>query len=105
MNKKGAVQIIALVLALIIFAYILITFAQRECNSNRDCPGNAYCGSDHECHEYPDQIVVKETNYISSAGILGLFIVIAAYIFKTGEVPFYKRMRKKIKKIRESKED
>ncbi len=104
MNKKGAVQIVAIVLALIILAYILIMFAQRECNSNRDCPGNAYCGSDHECHEFPDQIIVKETNYISSAAILGIFIVLAAYIFKTGEVPFYKSIKRKIKKIRE-KED
>jgi hypothetical protein len=101
MNKKGAIQIVAVVLALVILAYVLVSFAQRECNSNRDCPGNAYCSTDYECHEYPDQIVVKETNYVSSAAILGLFIVVAAYIFKTGQVPFYEKVKKKIKKVRE----
>ncbi|MBT4805464.1 hypothetical protein HON71_04795 [Candidatus Woesearchaeota archaeon] len=101
MNKKGAIQIVALVLALIILAYLLITFAQRECNSNRDCPGNAYCGTDYECHEFPDQIIVKQTNYISSAAILGIFLVMAAYIFKTGKVPFYKEIKNKIKKLKE----
>ena len=105
MNKKGAVQIVALVLALVILAYLLIAFAQRECNSNKDCPGNAYCGSNHECHEYPNQIIVKETNYMSSATVLGMFLVLAAYIFKTGRVPFYNRIKRKIKKIRETKED
>ena len=65
MNKKGAIQIVALVLALVIFAYLLIAFA----------------------------------------GILGIFMVLAAYIFKTGKVPFYNKIRRKIKKIREFKED
>lgn len=101
MNKKGMIQIVAIILALVILAYVLVSFAQRECNSNRDCPGNAYCGTDYECHEYPDQIVVKETNYISSALTLGIFLVIAAYIFKTGRVPFYGKVKEKLNKVRE----
>lgn len=84
---------VAIVLALVVLAFILITFAQRECNSNRDCSDNAYCGSDHECHEYPNQIVVKETNYVNAALILGIFLIVAAYIFKGGKITCWKKKK------------
>jgi len=94
MNKKGAVAIIAIILALIVFAIVLIYFAKQECYSNRDCPDNAYCGSDHECHLYPESLVIKETNYLPAAVILGASILGAAYIFRGKRFPYTIRKRK-----------
>ena len=88
MNKKGsaALAIVAVILALVILGVFLISIAQRECNSNRDCPGNAYCGTDYECHNFPEQIVVKENNFIPAAIIVGTSLIISAYIFRKGKV-------------------
>ena len=93
MNEKAnvALGVIAVILALIIFAIYLVNIAQRECNSNRDCSANAYCGSDFECHAYPQQIVVEENNFLTAAFVFGVALIIAAYIFKGGNI----RLRKK----------
>ncbi len=91
MNKKGmALGIVAIILALVILGIFLVSIAQRECNSNRDCPGNSYCNTQYECVEFPEQIVVKESNFLTSALILGIAILIAAYIFKGGKLPWKK---------------
>ncbi|MBU0460069.1 MAG: hypothetical protein KJ597_05020 [Nanoarchaeota archaeon] len=91
MNKKGnVVGIIAIILALIILTFYLVGIAQRECNSNRDCPGNAYCNTNYECVEFPDQVVVKQSNLVFSAIIIGIALIIAAYIFK-GKFPRKKK--------------
>ena len=92
MNKQGSagLAIVAVLLSLVILGVFLIHIAQRECNSNRDCPQNAYCGSDHECHSYPDKIVVEKNNFLSAAVVFGSALVLAAYIFKTGKIPFKK---------------
>ncbi len=83
MNQKAsiALAVVAVVLALVILGLFLINISQRECNSNRDCSQNAYCGSDYECHSFPEQIIVKETNFIPAALILGIALIIASYIF------------------------
>ncbi len=87
MNKKGslALAIVAIILALIILAVYLVNVSQRECNSNRDCPGNAYCGNDYDCHAFPEQIVVKENNLVPAAIIIGTALIIASYIFRKGK--------------------
>jgi hypothetical protein len=92
MNKKGsaALAIIAVILALLVLTVYLVNIAQRDCESNRDCPDNAYCGTDYECHQFPDQIIVKESNYVPAALIFGIFLVVAAYIFRGGKIPFLK---------------
>ena len=82
MNKKGNLIAVTIILALILFAIVIIYFAQRECNSNRDCQSNSYCGTDFECHEYPQQIVVKETSWNTAAFIFGAAIIIAAVIVR-----------------------
>lgn len=89
MNRRGsgALAIVAIVLALVILAAYLIGIASRDCNSNKDCAANAYCGADFECHEYPEQIVVPKNNYVPAALILGLALILAAYIYKTGHFP------------------
>ncbi len=92
-NKKGsaALAIVAVILALLILTIYLVNIAQRECESNRDCSDNAYCGTDYECHQFPEQIVVKESNYIPATLIFGIFLVVAAYIFRGGKIPFLKK--------------
>lgn len=83
MPKQGsiAVAVIAVILALIILGLFLFNIAQRECNNNSQCSSEAYCGSDHECHEFPEEIVVKENTYIPAAIIFGAALIIAAWIF------------------------
>jgi len=90
MDKKGsAVGAVAVILALTILGFFLVGTYMQECKSNRDCPENAYCGTDHECHEYPDKIVVKQNNFLSAAFVLGIALVVAAYIFRNGtKLPF-----------------
>ena len=93
MNQKGnmVLGVIAILLGLIILAFILINVAQRECNSNRDCPENAYCNTQHECVEFPEQVVIKQSNLIPSAIIIGIALIIAAYIFRGKKLPWKKK--------------
>ncbi len=95
-HKKGsaAIAIIAIILAIIILAVYLVGIAQRDCNSNKDCSENAYCGTDYECHEFPQQIVVKEANYLPASIIFGISLIIAAYIYRGRKIPFIKRKTK-----------
>jgi len=91
MNKKGIAPIIIIViLCVIILAFYVVDVSQRECNANKDCSKNSYCGSDYTCHEYPKEIVVTEHNYLISSIILGIALITAAYIFKGGKLPTIK---------------
>ena len=83
MHKKGnAVAIVAVVLAFIILIMFLVNIGSRECKNNGDCAENSYCGTDYECHEFPSQVVVKESSYIPAALIIGIALMVAAYIFR-----------------------
>ncbi len=84
MNSKGgiALALVAVILALTIFAFYLVNVAQRDCNSNRDCPENSYCGVDYECHEFPQQIMVKKSNFLPAAIIVGISIIVGAFILR-----------------------
>lgn len=83
MNTKAsaALAVVAVVLALVILGIFLVNISQRDCNSNRDCSANAYCGVDYGCHPFPEQIIVKENNFIPAALIVSMALIIAAYIF------------------------
>ncbi len=96
LHKKGstALALIAIILAIIILAVYLVGIAQRDCNSNKDCPENAYCGTDYECHDFPQQILVKEANYVPAALIFGINLIIATYIYRGGKIPFLKKKSK-----------
>ena len=83
--------LIAIILAIIILAVYLVGIAQRDCNSNKDCPENAYCGTDYECHDFPQQILVKEANYVPASIIFGISLIIAAYVYRGGKIPFVKK--------------
>lgn len=82
MNKKGfSLIVVTMILALIILIGIIVNLSLRECNSNRDCSDNAYCDSKHECKAYPDKLLVKENNFLSAALVLGVALMVSAYIF------------------------
>ena len=88
MNRKASGLIaVTIILALLILIIFLVNIAQRECHSSSDCSLNSYCGADHRCHQFPDEIIIKEHNYIPAALILGISLVIAAYIFRGGKLP------------------
>lgn len=91
MNKKGNAAIITVLLALAIIAMLIINYSSRECDSNKDCSKSAYCGSDYKCHEYPKEIIVKEQSYVWPALILGLSLIVAAYVYRGGKLPFEKK--------------
>ena len=84
MNQKASVGLIIVIvlLALIIGGILFINWAQRECHSNKDCQADSYCGSDFACHQYPQEIIVKENKYVPAAIIVGIALVASAYIYR-----------------------
>ncbi len=92
MNKKGIsyLGVIAVILALIILIMIIVDINSRECNGNKDCPMNAYCNTNYECQEFPNEIVYEKNNFLFSTIILGISLIVAAYIFRGGKNPFKK---------------
>ncbi len=93
MNKKAnaGILIIAVVLALVVLGSFLINLATRDCNSNKDCPQSAYCGSDYKCHEYPKNIVVEKNSFVPASLIISVGLVLTAFVHKTGRFPFQKK--------------
>ena len=91
MNKKGVVPAIAIILALVILIIILVSYAGRECNSNRDCPDNAYCDSQYDCRQYPEQVVLTQNTYLPAAIVLGLSLIVAAFIVRGTKFKFWKK--------------
>jgi hypothetical protein len=80
MNKKGAIfALIIGVIALLIIFWFIVDLATRECSSDKECGSERYCGSDYKCHDYP---TITKHNYIIPAIIMGISIIIAAYILK-----------------------
>jgi len=81
---------VIVILALTVLAIVIIDFAKRDCSDNQDCSKTAYCGSDFKCHDFPSEIVVKENNYTIAAVVLGIALIVAAYIFRGGKIPYLK---------------
>ena len=81
MNKK-AVAPLVMILVLIILGFVILNFATRDCSKNTDCTDDSYCGSDYECHKYPDKVLVKKNNLVTPALILGISLIIAAHIYR-----------------------
>tara|TARA_Y100000310_G_C20477816_1_gene713258 strand:- start:178 stop:459 length:282 start_codon:yes stop_codon:yes gene_type:complete len=88
MDKKGSAVLITIIVILAIVLLILgiVNISSRECNNNGDCGDNEYCGTDYFCHAYPDQVVVKDNNYVLEVVIFGIALIVAAYIFKGGKI-------------------
>ena len=88
MNSKGnvALAIVAVILALTLLIIYLIGLTSRECGSNKECPSTSYCGSDYECHSFPEEIIVKENSNMPAAFIVGISLIVAAYIYRGRKV-------------------
>ena len=83
-DNNGWAIALCVILGLIIVALVMINMGSKECISSRDCSDGSYCGSDNRCHEHPGKIVVQKEsrNLIFPAAILGLSLIISAYIFR-----------------------
>jgi len=84
MNNKGNIGIIIVagLLGIIILVMFITNVATRECSASKDCEGNQYCGSDFQCHNFPDKIVVKQSDYVPAAIIIAGGLVGAAVIYR-----------------------
>ncbi|MEA2036363.1 MAG: hypothetical protein U9O94_02560 [Nanoarchaeota archaeon] len=85
LNRKGdiGVGVILLVLIVLIFLSVWGASSSVECNSNKDCGDESYCGSDFACHNMPviEKEVVKRS-YTLPVLIVCLTAIIIAVIFK-----------------------
>ena len=89
MNKKGSAGILITILILVLITTVVTVwgnahlFSQRQCNENRDCLDDQYCGADFACHDFPAQEkTIVQHEYGIAALILGIAIVFAAIIIK-----------------------
>ena len=87
MNKTGSAVLITVIviLALVLLIIGLVNVSGRECNKNSECGTDSYCGSDYSCHSYPERVIVKENSFVAAAIILGIALIVAAYIFRDGK--------------------
>lgn len=93
MYKKadGGLTAIVIIVVILVFLSYLVNISQRECDSNKDCNDEQYCGSDFACHKIP--IIERETtpvivhrDYAKPAWIIGLALVVVAIIFNIDKV-------------------
>ena len=104
-KKSEAAITLLIIIVIIFFLGWLINIGQRECKSNRDCGSESYCGSDFSCHSYPTiQKTVFQYNLFWPAVIIGLAIVIAAWIFRGGELRFGEEQKQAVEPKVEVKE-
>jgi len=87
-NKKAEGMTIILIIVIVaLFLGWLINFNHRECNSNKECSSESYCGSDFSCHQYPTiQKTVVQYNLLWPAVIIGISMIIAAFIFRREKI-------------------
>lgn len=93
MNKKAELGLITVViiLAIAIVSLVVSSSFNRECNRNAECAENAYCGADYACHEYPSEIQVQQNTFLPAAIVLGIALIVAAYIYHGGKIPGMKK--------------
>jgi hypothetical protein len=83
MNKHGAAVAVLGAIVVVLVIVIIGYYAGRECSKDTDCGSERYCGSDFKCHEF--RIIQKtEVHYdfIVPAVVVGIAIVIAAYVLR-----------------------
>ncbi len=81
-KKANAAAIILVILIIIILIGWWATVANRECSTDSDCGEGRYCDSGYRCRQVP---VIEKTvvihDYTKAALILGIAIVLAAFIW------------------------
>lgn len=91
-GKKGNawVGIVAIVVVIIIIIWIVSAVTHKECKKDADCPQDSYCTSDFTCHKIPviertNITINREYNFLVPSLILGIAIVIAAFVYRKKE--------------------
>ena len=88
-KKKSQASVFAALFMILLVAGIawLIHIRQRECNTNKDCPTDNYCGSDFACHEYPTiQRTYVEYSLMGPALVIALAILITAILLNFSSI-------------------
>ena len=104
LNKKadGGITAIIIIVIIIVFLGWLINLGSRECNSNKDCSEDNYCGSDFSCHQHP--VINTEVNQISITLpiiLICITLIILAVIWKWETI--FKRNTFKLSNSKNSK--
>ncbi|MEK6922584.1 MAG: hypothetical protein AABX08_02170, partial [Nanoarchaeota archaeon] len=73
----------------IISAVLIAFYVSRECNTNLDCGEGRYCAYNHKCYDFPADNA-RYVNVLPAALVIGIAIVIGAYILKGKEIGFRK---------------
>jgi len=88
-KADGGLTLVLIVIIIVVFLGWLVNLGSKECRNNSDCGSGYYCGSDFSCHQIPsiEKTVVKN-NLLAPSVIIGLAIIIAAYILKSDRLKF-----------------
>ena len=100
-SKKSEAGLVAIIIIIIILFSLgwLYNINQRECSKNKDCSSESYCGSDFSCHQYPNiQNNIVQYNFFWPALIIGVALIIGAWIFRRVEVREEKEVVQIVKK-------
>ncbi len=104
--KKGeaVLAVILIIIIIVIFLGWLVNVGTKECRSDSECGNDNYCGSDFSCHQIPviEKTIVKN-NLIVPSLIIGLAIIIAAIVLKSGKIPFRKKAQEQSYEQKHSK--
>jgi len=88
-KADGGLTIVLIVVIIVVFLGWLVNLGSKECRNNSDCSSGNYCGSDFLCHQIPViEKTVSKNNFIMPSIIIGLAIIIAAYILKSDRLKF-----------------
>jgi len=106
LNRKADGGLTAIIIILVIILAIgwLVNITSRECNSNKDCKEDQYCGSDFSCHNIP--VIEKTTtkrSYTAPVLIICITLIILAIIWRWEKI-FGKKLEFKKKENKENVE-
>ena len=100
-SKKSEAGLVAIIIIIVVLFSLgwLYNINQRECSKNKDCSSESYCGSDFSCHQYPNiQNNIVQYNFFWPALIIGIALIIGAWIFRRVEVREEKEIVQIVKK-------
>ena len=100
MNKKAEWKIqpgIAIFFGIIAFIIITMWVGSWQCKNDNDCGLNGICTVRHICYQAPviqNTIIKTENKFTIASLILGICIIIAAYILKNNNFIIKKKSNK-----------